>query len=64
MSSLRFVTKGGASPDTSIRISYPAGSGTFRGKTSWAMFTFSKENGLKLFLNGERKAARPGDGRP
>lgn len=64
VSSLRLVTKGGASPDTPIRISYSAGSGTFRDKTFLAIFTFSKEDGLKLFLNGERKAARPEDGRP
>lgn len=64
VSSLRLVTKGGAATDTPIRISYSAGSGTFRNKTFLAMFTFSKEEGLKLFLNGERKAERPEDGRP
>lgn len=63
VSSLRLVTLGGPSPDTPIRVSYSGGSGTYRNKTVFAMFTFSESEGLKLFINGVRKAVNAADKR-
>lgn len=63
VSSLRLVTLGGPAINTPIRVSYSGGSGTYRNKTVFAMFTFSEAEGLKLFINGARKAVNAADTR-